>query len=139
MPQRSPAIDSRFCDFDKGRVLKARLSLLLLLGALLGLFGQGLAYAAGPALAPMMEASHAMPSGMDCPDMKPARTAEPKHPCKGLTLACIAQMGCVVPMTFVEPAPAIMRAAAPRLAAIWPTSVALRSLTVAPEPEPPAV
>jgi hypothetical protein len=117
-------------------VLKARLSLLLLVGALLGLFGQGMAYAAGPTLAPKMEMSHAMPSGMDCAGMA-TRDSAPEHPCKGLTLACIAQMGCVIPMTFEEAAPATQRMAPPRLRASWPISPTLAGLEVEPEPEPP--
>jgi hypothetical protein len=120
-------------------VLKARLSLFLLVGALLGLFGQGLAYAAGPRLAPRVEASHAMQPGTDCAGMTTPEKAAPEHPCKGLTLECIAQMGCIVPMTFAEPAPVMMRASAPRLPATWPTRIALPGLEVAPEPEPPAV
>jgi hypothetical protein len=119
-------------------VLKARLSLFLLVGALLGLFGQGLAYAAGPALAPVMEASHAMAPGMGCAGMMKTHKTTPEHPCKGLTLACIAQMGCVVPMTVVEPAPALVRAVTPQLAAIWAAPRALPGVEVAPEPEPPA-
>jgi hypothetical protein len=120
-------------------VVKRRLSLLLLLGALLGLFGQGMALAAGPTLAPTVEASHTMPAGMDCSEMAAPQKQSPKQPCKGLTLACIAQMGCTIPMTFEEPRPLTEHAYAPRLAASWPTSPVLAGLDVAPEPEPPTV
>lgn len=85
--------------------MKGHLSLLLLLGALLGLFGQQAAYAGGPALAPKMEASHAMPSGMDCAGMEGMPKAVHEQPCKGLTLACIAQMGCMIPMTIQDRLP----------------------------------
>ena len=119
-------------------MLKARLSLLLLLGALLGLLGQGMAYAAGPALAPAIEASHAMPSGMDCADMTSDHKAKPAQPCKGLTLACIAQMGCVVPMTFADSARMVERLTPARLNATWPRAPALVGRTVPPEPEPPS-
>lgn len=120
-------------------MLKRRLSLLLLLGALFGLFGQGVALAAGPTLAPAMGASHTMPAGMDCSEMAVPDMQASKQPCKGLTLACIAQMGCVIPMTFEEPRPLLERAYALRLAATWPTSPVLAGLDVAPEPEPPTV
>ena len=120
-------------------MLKRRFSLLLLLGALFGLFGQGVAFAAGPTLAPAMEASHAMTTGMDCPDMASPGKQSPKEPCKGMTLACIAQMGCATPMTFEEPRPLADPALAPRLAATWPTSPMLAGLDLAPEPEPPTV
>lgn len=118
-------------------MLKTRLSLLLLLGALIGLFGQGMAYAAGPTLAPKLAASHTMPSGMDCAGMEAAPDTTPEHPCKGLTLACIAQMGCVIPMTFEEPAPIGERPVPSRLAASWPIVPALNGLEIEPEPEPP--
>ena len=118
-------------------MLKARRSLLLLVGALLGLLGQGIAYAAGPSLSPKMAMSHVTPSRMDCAGMA---TPDPssEHPCKGLTLACIAQMGCVVPMTFEEPARVLKRSIASQIV-IWPASRALAGLNVAPEPEPPTV
>ena len=121
------------------RVLKARLSLLLLLGALLGLFGQGMAYAAGPALAPAVEASQSMPSGMDCTEMSSVHKGKAAQPCKGLTMACIAQMGCAIPMTFDEPATMTTPVLASRLAATWPRASALAGLDIAPEPEPPTV
>lgn len=120
-------------------MLKARLSLLLLLGALFGLFGQGMAYAIGPTLAPTMAASHAKSDGMDCTDMASARKSMPDRPCKGLTLACIAQMGCVVPLSFDRERPVADRVNAPQLAATWPPSPKLAGLEIAPEPEPPTV
>ncbi|MCP8891417.1 MULTISPECIES: hypothetical protein [Sphingomonas] len=85
--------------------MKGHLSLLLLLGALVGLFGQQAAYAGGPALAPAMEASHAMPTGMDCAGTEGMPEATHEQPCKGLTLACIAQMGCMIPMTIQDRLP----------------------------------
>lgn len=120
-------------------MLKTRLSLLLLMGALLGLFGQGMAYASGPAITPKVAATHAMPSGIDCPDMASAHKRSPERPCKGLTLACIAQMGCVVPMTFDPERPIAERARVAQLAATWPPAPMLAGREVAPEPEPPTV
>jgi hypothetical protein len=63
----------------------------------------------------------------------------PEQPCKGVTLACIAQMGCVVPMTFEEPHAMAQGAVVARVAATWPPSPALAGLDVVPEPEPPTV
>ena len=63
-----------------------------------GLFGQEIAFAAGPAWQPHGEISAAMPeSCMHAMGKQPAKT-----PCKGLTLDCIAAMGCVVPLLVVE-------------------------------------
>lgn len=68
---------------------------MLLLGALLGLFGQQAAYAAGaraaiaPASVSQMDA--------DCMEMMQKQSQPAEKPCKGLTLDCIAAMGCVIP------------------------------------------
>jgi hypothetical protein len=132
-------IDSQGLTANEIPVLKRRLSLLLLLGALFGLFGQGVAYASGPARGATMEVTHTIPAGMDCPEMAAEHKQTPEQPCKGLTLACIAQMGCVVPMTFEEPQATAQRAVVARLAATWPPSPVLAGLDVAPEPEPPTV
>ena len=107
------------------------------MGALIGLFGQGMAYASGPAYTPKAAASRAMPGGMDCTDMASAQKRSPERPCKGLTLACIAQMGCVVPMTFDPQRPLVERAPVAQLAATWPPAPMLAGREVAPEPEPP--
>lgn len=117
-------------------MLKARLSLLLLMGALIGLFGQGMGYAAGPAFAPKVAASHAMPKGMDCADMASADKGMPRRPCKGPTIACMA---CVTPMTIAREWPVVERVIATQLAAAWPRSPMLIGLKLAPEPEPPTV
>lgn len=69
--------------------------------------------------------------------MASAPDTTPEQPCKGLTLACIAQMGCVIPMTFEDPVRMTDRPTAPQLVAAWPASPALAGREVAPEPEPP--
>lgn len=130
-------------------MLKTRLPLLLLLGALIGLFGQGIAYAAGQAILPRIASSHtttsaiggghARAAGMECADMANTPNSKPEHPCKGLTLACIAQMGCVMPMTCAEATPLAARSSPARLAASLPTLPALSGLVIVPEPEPPSV
>jgi hypothetical protein len=61
---------------------------------MVGLFGQEVAFAAGPAWQPRAEMPAATPdSCMDAMGKKPE-----KAPCKGVTLDCIAAMGCVVPL-----------------------------------------
>lgn len=68
---------------------------MLLLGALLGLFGQQAAYAvgAGAAIAPASVSQ----MDADCMEMMQKQSQPAEKPCKGLTLDCIAAMGCVVP------------------------------------------
>lgn len=120
--------------------MKRLVSLALLMGALLGIFGQQAALAVGPAWHPIVERS--LPADMekmgsaDC--MKMMDKQESEKPCKGLTLDCIAAMGCVVPMTLSSDAPAAEHVAVRH---DLPTEAAIRSLagrTLAPEPEPPA-
>ncbi|MDQ2893631.1 MAG: hypothetical protein M3R64_11175 [Pseudomonadota bacterium] len=70
------------------------LRLFLFAIAVFGLFGQSTAMAmatAGGVSAPM-----ASMTGMTCADM-PAPGSPQKAPCKGMTLQCIAQMGCAAP------------------------------------------
>ena len=136
--ERSACIDFRPRRSDTDRVLKARLSFALLLGALIGLFGQGIAYAAGPSMAPIVAADHAMPDGTDCAGMDVANHSVPERPCRGLTLACIAQMGCVIPMTFEPEQPSAERVVDRRVAATWPPSPMLAGRETTPEPEPPS-
>ncbi len=112
------------------------LRLLLLVGALIGLFSQGLALAHIPA--PV--ASHSQQMSDDCMAMMAKAQQEKRQaPCKGITLDCIAMMGCVVSMTLPEP---VIVAAALRSPAPIPGIAVARPLatrTVAPEPEPPAL
>jgi len=111
--------------------------MLLVLGALVGLFGQSMAYAIGPSKASRIEATHVMASGMDCEAMTPAHEEKSKQPCKGLTLACIADMGCIVPLTISEPPHGVERAAVAQPVATWPLLATLVGLEIAPEDNPP--
>jgi hypothetical protein len=100
---------------------------------MIGLFGQEAAFAAGAAWHARAEIAAAMPDS--CADMMQKQPA--KAPCKGMTLDCIAAMGCVVPLLAVEaprieasplaPAPIIASAIFHRLVGRSPP----------PEPEPP--
>lgn len=121
--------------------MKRFLSLALLLGALFGILGQQAALAVGPAWHPIVEQS--LPADMekmgnaDC--MKTMDEQLGENPCKGLTLDCIASMGCVVPMTLSSDQTASEHVATRHdLSA----EAAIRSLAgrmLAPEPEPPAI
>lgn len=113
--------------------MKRFFPLLLLLGALLGLFGQGMALSAAPASLVTQAASAAAES--DC--MKMMQEDPAGAPCTGITLDCIAAMGCVVPFTLTNEQPALN-------APVLPTTVQLASLVTplsgrvpSPELEPP--
>ncbi len=117
--------------------MKRWLSFMLLFGAMLGLLGQEAAFASAPAM-PMAEfaiASTAMSN--ECADMMGLDKSQPDQPCKGMTLDCIAKMGCAIPLGVFTPnplpAPADQR---PHFAV--PNPIArLIGWTVGPELEPP--
>ncbi len=83
--------------------MKRALQLVLLVGALIGLFGLEGAYASAPRTpaAAAEAAMTAMPMDADCMAMMTKQAQKPlpmPGPCKGMTLDCIAAMGCIVPM-----------------------------------------
>lgn len=109
------------------------LSLLLLFGALLGVFGQGVALASIPATQSAQAVSIAADS--DCMEMM--EQGPDGQPCKGVTLDCIAAMGCVVPFTLGNEQPPL---ATPVLQAVIPPTALITRLSgrvPSPEPEPP--
>ncbi|WP_066660866.1 MULTISPECIES: hypothetical protein [unclassified Sphingomonas] len=126
--------------------MKRVLALLLLAGALAGLFGAQAAFAYGPGLAkaavekPTAMTGHDM-AGMDCAEMMaPAKPQPPEQgpqPCKGMTLACIAQMGCTLPVVLESgPLPAVLGPVTPPLFLVSPATP-LAGRSYGPEPEPP--
>lgn len=74
-----------------------------LVGAFTGLLAQQAAYAAGSHMVKSPMAASQMSE--DCMETMREQRPEPaKQPCKGLTLDCIAAMGCVVPVILGDPA-----------------------------------
>lgn len=117
--------------------MKRALQLLLLLGAVLGLFGQQAAFGAGA----HMTAAPAAVSQMsaDCMEMMEKQQPEPAKPCKGLTLDCIAAMGCVVPIVLKEPAGPVSAPELVSAPAFWPTTAVLIGNNHPPEQHPPTI
>ncbi len=74
----------------------------------------------------------------DCMKMM-AQQQTQKKPCKGITLACIAAMGCVVPMVVRNDSPALASPEPGPSLAFWPTTTVLRGSDLTPEPEPPTI
>ena len=110
--------------------------LLILLGALVGLFGLEAAYAAGPRMAPAPVAASGMDA--DCMAMMEKQQPQPAQaPCKGMTLDCIAAMGCIVPLLAVpqDGAAAAAQPALPRL--YWTITPVLAGNDPPPEQHPP--
>lgn len=116
--------------------MKRWLTFLLLVGALLGLLAQETAFASAPAL-PSAETAFAAAMSDECAEMMGIKKSQKSAPCKGLTLDCIAKMGCALPLATATPA--AMLAASDHLTA--PTDqlpiTRLRGRNYGPEPDPP--
>jgi hypothetical protein len=119
--------------------VKRSLSLLLLLGALLGLFGQAAAFAIGPRVAATAtEVAVAQSMPMDCAEM-PRKPAKEPMPCKGLTLDCIAAMGCVLPVVLGDTLPLDLTNDESAPLERWSSTPVLAGRSIAPEPYPPTL
>ena len=133
-------IDAHRNEAQAFSAMKTRFALVLLVMALVGLFAQQAAYAAGPMMvSPISKTAVMDDCAMAMGDRAmPARQTD-STPCKSMTLGCIAAMGCVIPMAVRNDAPTLaVRAADPTLA-FWSTTTVLRGGDVAPEPEPPTL
>src|SRR3546814_832345 len=88
-----------------------------------------------------MAVSSMADSGMseDCMKMMAQQPQPAQKPCKGMTLACIAAMGCVIPMAVRNDAPGLAAREAGQTLAFWPTSTVLRGSDLTPVPEPPTL
>jgi len=118
--------------------VKHALQLLLLFGAVLGLFGQQAAYAASAHAA--MAPAFISQMNTDCMEMMQKQEPQPaQKPCKGLTLDCIAAMGCVVPIIFKEPAAPMTAPQLVSALAFWPTTSVLVGNELPPEQHPPTI
>ena len=71
------------------------LRLLLVLLTLFGLVGQTAVYAMAPIAAPAVSTIELAAPSDDCAGM--AMSDSDEMPCKGMTLDCIAKMGCLTP------------------------------------------
>ncbi|MDE1918578.1 MAG: hypothetical protein KGJ57_21320 [Sphingomonadales bacterium] len=121
--------------------VKKAIHLFLLIGALIGLFGQEVAIAT---VVPVVNAPMTMQSSSDAgmPDdcMKMMARQQPtKRPCKGMTLACMAAMGCIAPMAIRSDAPVLAARQINPVPAFWPVTSILHGSNLAPDPEPPTL
>lgn len=120
--------------------MKRWLPLLMLLGAMLGLIGQGSAFAHVMPVDAAPQAVAAQAMSADCAEMMGLAKPKPqpdKQPCKGMTPDCVAKMGCAVPLALIPPA---MVAQSTQLHASAPSQspiVRLVGRNTGPEPDPP--
>ncbi len=124
--------------------MKRALQLFLLLGALIGLFGLEGAYAGAPRMsAPAAATAMAtMPMDADCMAMmaKEARKPQPMPgPCKGMTLDCIAAMGCVLPMLTGVSGPALAAPPTSSKTQYWTVTRVLAGDDRPPDLHPPSI
>lgn len=125
--------------------MKRWLSLLLLMGALLGLLGQEAAFARAMPNAQAEQAVVAAQTDVDqmspeCAEMM-RLAQQPQQsdiPCQGMTPDCVAKMGCAVPVALIPPflgaVPTGIRLLSPRQMPV----AALIGREISPEPHPPA-
>ena len=120
--------------------MKRWFSLLLLMGALLGLMGQEAAFARVMPVATAESTVAASQMSADCAEMMglAQQKPQPDKPCQGMTPDCVAKMGCAVAVALIPPflsaAPTENHLSAPLQ---MPVAVLVGRET-SPEPHPPA-
>ena len=140
VPHLSNAFDIQAPQEHFGSHMKFLLRHHLLLGVILGLAGQSVAFASSPCA--KMQKEQALPGPMagmpDCamgqhkPDNSPA-------PCKDMTPGCLAMAGCIALIAVDTLSPTVT---APLLVArlnLWPTPPVLLGRSIAPDPDPPSL
>lgn len=117
--------------------MKRVLQLLLLLGAMIGLVGQAAAYSSVSiaVAAPMAVAG----MNADCMQTMAQDQQPADKPCKGLTLDCIAAMGCIVPMVLRDAPTVPSSSVLHQTMQFWTTTTSLHGSNLKPEPEPPTI
>ena len=118
------------------------LKLVLLLGVMVGLFGQTMAMAAAPTCSATMRGMPAMHGATtaisnDCMDMCSGMKPD-SAPCKKMSLQCLAAMGCTVPMFLEERPSTLSQTVLQKIAPTWPTVERLVGRSYGPEPDPPS-
>jgi hypothetical protein len=131
-------IDAPLNEAQAHIAMKTRFALVLLVMALIGLFAQQAAYAAGPAMVSAISKT----AVMDNCAMAMGDRAMPAHqtdstPCKSMTLGCIAAMGCVIPLAQPQEPKPIARIALTPIVPTMPVVHRLHGLALHPEPDPP--
>lgn len=114
------------------------LSLMLLIGAMLGLFAQEAALANALPLQISDQASTSAAMSDDCAEMMGMTKQQPEKPCQGPTLDCIAKMGCGLPLALMPSALSELPTEYRRDTPVPMPVTRLVGRNLGPEPEPPA-
>jgi hypothetical protein len=112
--------------------MRRALKIVLVIVALLGLFGQTVAVAASPHTT---HVESVMP--MDCLGMMQSGS-DKSPPCDRITLGCIAGIGCALPLTLAVGQPLLVQAKVEGAAPAWRLTPALIGRSLQPEPHPPS-
>lgn len=115
--------------------MRRALQFVLVIAALLGLFGQTVAIASSTTAAIEATAPANMP--MDCIDMMRGDD-DNMIPCSRMTLACIAGMGCAMPFTLDVGWPVVAETMNDVGSLAWPSTPSMEGRSVAPDPHPPS-
>lgn len=115
---------------------------LLLLGAILGLAGQGVASASTPC--PMMQHERAAAmagtmAGMSDCDMCPEKSGNGSAPCKDMSLGCMAMAGCAALIAVDTISPSTDAPLPVASLAHWSAIPILLGRSIAPDPDPPSI
>lgn len=119
--------------------MKRWFSMLLLVGALVGLFGQETAFAFAISSPAAQEANVTSGMSADCAEMMGLAKSQKDQPCQGMTFDCIAKMGCAVPLAIVPP---VMAGIPFQYRSVLPAPLLAARLSgrdLIPEPHPPSL
>lgn len=117
--------------------MRRALKLVLVIGVLLGLFGQTVAVAASPAVVTAIERMAPTTMSVECLGMMKGNDKS-SVPCDRMTLACVAGMGCLTIYAVEIPSPPVAEAMVAALPPTTPPFRALQGRSVQPEPHPPS-
>lgn len=132
---RVPKLDSIQQQAENMRMRRAR-KFALILGVLLGLFGQIVTVAASPAVATAMSVAAPATMPMDCVGMMQG-DGEKSLPCQRMTLACLAGMGCLPLLALDSRSSLFPEMVSANLLHTSPTYPALHGRSAQPEQHPP--
>lgn len=114
----------------------------VLLGAMLGLLWQGVAYASPPCAEMQQEQAVAMAGMADCMDAEKPTSRDTGHnsgPCDDMKAGCVAMVGCASLIALdVHPVTATA-AIDTAITALWPAAPDLLGRNDAPDPKPPSI
>ncbi len=119
-------------------MLKLLLRHLLLLGVILGLAGQGVAFASSPCDAMVQQQASAIAGMPDCMSGQD-KSGKPSAPCKEMTPGCMAMAGCASLVVLDTPYLVVSKPLVIAATATWPATPVLIGRSIAPDPDPPSI